>query len=95
MSENFGGGGSSVDESRLIRSILHGKLEARLVFIPFFKGPSSQDQQQAIRRRLVTSKVTLASQSHFMLIFVHFKVALPNCIKSVPSDLIESINCVH
>ncbi len=41
-----------------------------------FKGPSSQDQQKTIRCRLITSKVTLTGQSHFMLIFVLCKVTL-------------------
>jgi hypothetical protein len=41
-----------------------------MIFLSHFKGPSSQDQQKASRRRLITSKVTLTGQSHFMLIFV-------------------------
>jgi hypothetical protein len=39
-------------------------------FLSYFKGPSSRDQQKIIRRRLITSKVTLTGQSHLMLIFV-------------------------
>jgi hypothetical protein len=53
-------------------------------FLFYFKGPSSQDQQKTIRRCLITSKVTLTSQSHLMLIFVLRKVTLPNRINSVP-----------
>jgi hypothetical protein len=53
-------------------------------FLSYFKGPSSQDQQKTIRRRLITSKVTLTGQSHLMLIFVLRKVTLPNRINSVP-----------
>jgi hypothetical protein len=55
-----------------------------MIFLPYFKGPSSQDQQKTIRRRLITSKVTLTGQSHFILIFVLRKVTLPNRINSVP-----------
>ncbi len=51
-------------------------------FLSYFKGPSSQDQQKTIRRRLITSKVTLTG--HLMLIFVLRKVTLPNRIISVP-----------
>jgi hypothetical protein len=36
-------------------------------FIILFKGPSSQDQQKTIERRLNTSSMTLTGQSHFML----------------------------
>jgi hypothetical protein len=39
-------------------------------FLSFFKGPSSRDQQKAIRRRLITFKVTFTSQSHLIMIFV-------------------------
>ena len=46
------------------------KLEARKIFLSHFKWPSSQDQQKSIVRRLITSKVTLTGQSHFMLIFL-------------------------
>jgi hypothetical protein len=53
-------------------------------FLSYFKGPSSQDQQKTIRRRLITSKFTLTGQSHLMLIFVLRKVTLPNRINSVP-----------
>jgi hypothetical protein len=55
-----------------------------MIFLFCFKGPSSQDQQKTIGRRLITSKVTLTVQSHFMLIFVLRKVTLPNRINSVP-----------
>ncbi len=40
-------------------SIPPGKLEARIFFKSYFKGPSSQDQQKTFRRRLITFKVTL------------------------------------
>ena len=60
------------------------KLEARKFFLFNFKWPSSQDQQKTIVRRLITSKVTLTCQSHFMLIFVLRKATLPNRINSVP-----------
>ncbi len=65
-------------------SIRTGKLEARMNFLSYFTGPSSQDQQKTIRRRLITSKVTLTGQSHLMLIYVLRKVTLPNRINSVP-----------
>ncbi len=55
-----------------------------MILLFYFKGPSSQDQQKTIRRRLITSKITLTVQSHFMLIFVLRKVTLPNRINSVP-----------
>jgi hypothetical protein len=48
-----------------------GKLEARIFFLSFFKGPSSQDQQKSFKRRLITFKVTLTGQSHFMLTLYH------------------------
>jgi hypothetical protein len=48
-----------------------------MIFLSYyFKGPSSKDQQKTIRRRLINFKVTLTSQSHFMLIFVLCKVTL-------------------
>jgi hypothetical protein len=53
-------------------------------FLSYFKGSSSQDQQKTIRRRLITSEVTLTGQSHLMLIFSLRKVTLPNRINSVP-----------
>ncbi len=59
------------------------KLEARTNFLSNFKWPSSQDQQKTIVRRLITSKVTLTDQSHFILIFVLRKATLPNRINSV------------
>jgi hypothetical protein len=65
-------------------SICICKLEARKIFLSHFKWPSSQDQQKTIVRRLITSKVTLTGQSHFMLIFVLRKATLPNRINSVP-----------
>ncbi len=65
-------------------SISTGKLEARKFFISYFKGPSSQDQQKTFRRRLIIFKVTLSSQSHFMLVFVLRKVTLRGHINSVP-----------
>ena len=61
-----------------------GKLEARIFFLSYFKGPSSQDQQKTLRRRLMTFKVTLTGQSHFTLIFVFRKVTLRGHINSVP-----------
>ncbi len=42
-----------------------------------FKFPS-QDQQKTFVRRLITSKVTLTGQSHFMLILELRKATLPN-----------------
>jgi hypothetical protein len=53
-------------------------------FLSHFKGPSSQDQQKTIRRRLITCEVSLTGQSHFMLISVLRKVTLPIRINSVP-----------
>ncbi len=47
-------------------SIRNDKLEARLIFLQRFKEPSSPDQQKIIKCRLITSKVTLTGQSHFM-----------------------------
>jgi len=66
--------------THLIRS---SKLEARMIFLSYFKGPSSKDQQKSIRRRLITFKVTLTGQSHFVLIFVLRKVTLRNHTNSV------------
>ncbi len=51
-----------------------GKLEARQFFLFHFKGKPSQDQQKTFRRRLITFKVTLTDQSHFMLIFLLYTV---------------------
>ena len=69
-------------ERILIRSLL---VNWRLGnFLSYFKGPSSQDQQKTLRRRLITFKVTLTGQSHFMLIFVLRKVTLRSHINSVP-----------
>jgi hypothetical protein len=65
-------------------SIPTGKLEARKFFVSYFKGPSSQDQQKTLRRRLITFKLTLTGQSHFMLICVLRKVTLRSHINSVP-----------
>ncbi len=76
------GGGRGRDFSRLIRSVLiHWRLD--WFFLSHCKGPSSQDQQKTIERRLITSKVTLTGRSHFMLIFVLRKVTLPNRINYV------------
>jgi hypothetical protein len=47
-----------------------------MIFLSCFNGPSSQDQQKTLGRRLLTSKVTLTGQ--FMVIFVLRKVTLPN-----------------
>jgi len=74
-------GGEGREKTHSIRT---GKLEARMNFLSYFKGLSSRDQQKTIRRRLITSKVTVTGQSHFMLIFVLRKVTLPNRINSVP-----------
>jgi hypothetical protein len=65
-------------------SIHTGKLEARMFFLSYFKGPSSQDQQKTFRRRLIIFKVNLTGQSHFMLIFVLRKVTLRGHNNSVP-----------
>jgi hypothetical protein len=65
-------------------SIPTGKLEARKFFLSYFKGPSSQDQQKTLRSHLITFKVTLTGQSHFMLIFVLHKGTLRSHINSVP-----------
>jgi hypothetical protein len=54
------------------------------MFLSYFKEPSSQDQQNTFRRRLITFKVTLTGQSHFMLILVLRKVTLRSHINSVP-----------
>jgi len=67
-----------------IHSIPAGKLKARIFFLSNFKGPYSQDQQKTFRRRLISFKVTLTGQSHFMLIFVLLKVTLRGHINSVP-----------
>ena len=64
-------------------SIRTGKLEARQFFLFHFKGPSSQDQQKTIRRRLITFKITLTGQSHFMRIFELRKVTLRDYTNSV------------
>ncbi len=64
-------------------SIPTGKLEARIFFKSYFKGPSSQDQQKTFRHRLITFKVTLTGQSHFILIFVLRKVTLRGHTNSV------------
>jgi hypothetical protein len=54
-----------------------------MIFLSYFKGPSSKDPQKTIRRRLITVKVTLTGQSHFMLIFVLRKVTLRDYNNSV------------
>jgi hypothetical protein len=59
-----------------------------MLFLSYFKGPSSQDQQKTIRHRLITSKVTLTGQSHIMLIFVLRKVTFPNRINSLPMNAV-------
>jgi hypothetical protein len=51
-----------------------GKLEARQFFLFHFKGTPPEDQQKTFRRRLITFKVTLTDQSHFMLIFLLYTV---------------------
>ena len=70
LTDHLGGG------SRVYSFDPTGKLEARLFFLFHFKGPSSQDQQKTIRRRLITFKVTLTGQSHFMQMFILSKVTL-------------------
>ena len=54
-----------------------------MIFLSYFKGPSSKDQQKTIRRRLIIFKVTLTGQSHFLLIFVLRKVTLRDHTNSV------------
>ena len=44
----FGGG---VERVQYTHSIHTDKLEARIFFLSYFKGPSSQDQQKTCRRR--------------------------------------------
>jgi hypothetical protein len=63
--------------------IRNDKLEARKSFLFHFKGTPSQDQQKTFRRRLITFKVTLTGQSHFMLIFLLRKVTLRGHINSI------------
>jgi hypothetical protein len=63
--------------------IRNDKLEARQFFKFHFKWIPSQDQQKTFRRRLITLKVTLTGQSHFMLIFLLRKVTLRGHINSV------------
>jgi hypothetical protein len=75
----FGGGVESI----LIRSVFVNWRLGKF-FLSHFKWPSSQDQQKTIVRRLITSKITLTGQSHFMLIFVLRKATLPNRINSIP-----------
>jgi hypothetical protein len=65
------------------QSIRNDKLEARQFFLFHFKGTTSQDQQKNKIRRLITFKVTLTGQSHFMRIFLLRKVTLPGHINSV------------
>ncbi len=76
----FGGG-----DREYTHSISIGKLEARIFLLSNFKGPYSHDQQKTIKCLLITSKVTLTGQSHFMLIFVLRKVTLHNYTNSVHS----------
>jgi hypothetical protein len=68
---------------RLLILLYMAETENVLVLVNWRLG-RSQDQEKTIRRCLITSKVTLTGQSHFMLIFVLRKVALPNRINSVP-----------
>ena len=69
-------------EIRLIRSVMTNWRLGNF-FLFHFKGTPSQDQQKTFRRRLITFKVTLTGQSHFMLIFVLRKVALRGHTDSV------------
>jgi hypothetical protein len=66
-----------------IAGVTTGKLEAGIFFLSYFKGPSSQDQQKTFSRGLITFKVTLTGQSHFMLFFVLRKVTLCSRTNSV------------
>ncbi len=69
-------------KSRLIRSVMtNWRLGNYFYFI--LKGSPSQDQQKTFRGRLITFKVTLTGQSHFMLIFWLHKVTLRGHINSV------------
>ena len=63
--------------------IRNDKLEARQFFLFHFKGTTSQDQQKPNRCRLITFKVTLTGQSHFMRIFLLRKVTLRGHINFV------------
>ncbi len=58
-------------------------MEARQFFTFHFKGKPSKDQQKTFRRRLITFKVTLTGQSHFMRILWLRKVTLRSHINSV------------
>jgi hypothetical protein len=71
-------------ESRLYSFDPYWQTGGLEIFLSYFKGPSSQDQQKTLRRRLITFKVTLTGQSHFLLIFVLRKVTLRSHINSVP-----------
>ena len=62
-------------EIRLIRSVMTNWRLGNF-FSSHFKWPSSQDQQKTNSCRLITFKVTLTGQSHFMLIFWLRKVKL-------------------
>ncbi len=68
-------------ESRLIWSVMTNWRLGNLFF--HLKGTPSQDQQKTFRRRLITFKVTLTGQSHFMLIFWLRKVTLRGHINSI------------
>ncbi len=54
-----------------------------MIFLSYFTGPSSKDQQKTIRHRLITFKVILTGQSYFMLIFLLRKVTLRDLTNSV------------
>ncbi len=56
-------------EMRLIRSVMTNWRLGNY-FLCHFKRPASQDQQKTNSRRLMTFKITLTGQSHFMLIFL-------------------------
>ncbi len=70
-------------ESSLIWSVKANWGAARQFFLFHFKGTPSQDQQKTFRRRLITFKVTLTGQSHFMPIFLLRKVTLRGHINSL------------
>jgi hypothetical protein len=52
-------------------------------FFYHFKWPSSQDQQKTNSRRLITFKVTLTGQNHFVRIFLLRRVTLRDYTNSV------------
>ncbi len=61
-------------EEKYAQSIRNDKLEVPLNYLSHFQGPTSQNHQKTITRRLLTSEVTLTSKSHFILFFLLRKV---------------------